>query len=80
MTAMRDIARAAVLESPRMSPAAVTCHACDAPIEGEAPARGLLLFVRGDAVEREEPPLCARCAHAIRMTALSRWEIEEDEG
>lgn len=58
----------------------VTCHACNAPIEGEPAGHGLLLFVRGDEVEREEPPLCARCALAISMTALYRWEIEEDEG
>lgn len=56
------------------------CHACSAPIPDEPAARGLLLWVRGDTVEREEPPLCARCAHAVRMTALSRWEIEEEEG
>jgi hypothetical protein len=29
---------------------------------------------------REEPPLCASCAHAIGMTALFRFEAEEDEG
>lgn len=57
-----------------------SCHACNAPIAGEAPGRGLLLWVRGDEVVREEPPLCARCAHAVRMAALSRWEIEEEEG
>ena len=26
----------------------VTCHACNAPIEGEPAGHGLLLFVRGD--------------------------------
>jgi hypothetical protein len=39
-----------------------------------------MVFVRGDRVEYEEPPLCERCAHAISMTALYRWEIEEEEG
>jgi hypothetical protein len=58
----------------------LTCHACNAPIEGEPAGRGLLLFVRGDEVLREEPPLCERCALAVSMTALYRWEIEEEEG
>jgi hypothetical protein len=58
----------------------LTCHACNAPIEGEPAGHGLLLFVRGDEVLREEPPLCERCALAVSMTALYRWEIEEEEG
>jgi hypothetical protein len=57
-----------------------SCHACNAPIQGEPAGRGLLLFARGDEVRYEEPPLCGRCAHAICMTALYRWEIEEEEG
>jgi hypothetical protein len=56
------------------------CDACGAQLEGEPAGRGLLLFVRGDHVVREEPPLCERCAHAIGMTALQRWEMEEDDG
>lgn len=63
------------LEDPELE-----CHACSAPIEGEPAGHGLLLFVRGDEVQYEEPPLCARCAHAISMTALARWELEEEEG
>lgn len=63
-----------------MTDAEPTCHACNAPIEGEPAGRGLMVFVRGDQVEYEEPPLCERCAHAISMTALYRWEIEEEEG
>jgi hypothetical protein len=58
----------------------LTCHACNTPIEGEPAGHGLMVFVRGDRVEYEEPPLCERCAHAISMTALYRWEIEEEEG
>jgi len=71
-----------VLESERhpMPDEELTCHACNAPIEGEPAGRGLLLFVRGDDVIREEPPLCERCALAVSMTALYRWEIEEEEG
>jgi hypothetical protein len=57
-----------------------TCHGCNATIEGEPAGHGLLIFVRGDTTVREEPPLCERCALAISMTALHRWEIEEEEG
>ena len=56
------------------------CHACSTPIEGEPAGHGLMMFLRGDEVLFEEPPLCARCSLAISMTALYRWEIEEEEG
>ncbi|MCL2778411.1 MAG: hypothetical protein FWD73_10435 [Polyangiaceae bacterium] len=42
--------------------------------------RGLLLWTRGDERRYFEPPLCPRCATAIGVTALHRWEIEEEEG
>jgi hypothetical protein len=42
--------------------------------------RGLLVWVRGDERRYEEPELCPRCASAIGITAVHRWEIEEDEG
>ena len=42
--------------------------------------RGLLLWTRGDERRYEEPELCPRCASTIGVTALHRWEIEEDEG
>jgi hypothetical protein len=58
----------------------VRCDACGADIEGEPAGRGLLVFPRGDEVLREEPPLCERCALAIGMTALDRWEMEEEDG
>jgi hypothetical protein len=61
-------------------PASLTCDACSAPIEGEPAGRGLLLFPRGDRVDREEPPLCERCSHAIEMTALLAFAEEEEEG
>lgn len=57
-----------------------TCHACDEPIEGEPAGHGLLVFPRGDDVLYEEPPLCKRCAHAVGMTALWRFMMEEEEG
>ena len=58
----------------------LTCHACDREIEGEPAGHGMLVFVRGDEVVREEPPLCERCALAISMTALDRIFFEEEEG
>ena len=42
--------------------------------------RGTYLWLRGDRVVLEDAPLCASCASAIGMTALARWEIEEEEG
>jgi len=59
---------------------ALICHACDAPIEGEAAGHGMMIWVRGDEVVREELPLCERCALAVSMTALDRIFIEEEEG
>ena len=56
-----------------------TCHACDRPIDGKPGGSGLLVFPRGDDVVYEEPPLCRPCAHAIGMTALFRFEEEEEE-
>ena len=41
---------------------------------------GLLVWARGDERRYQEPPLCAACAAAIGVTALQRWETEEDEG
>ena len=42
--------------------------------------KGLLVWTRGDERRYEEPELCPRCASAIGVTALHRWETEEDEG
>ncbi len=63
------------------------CDACGVPI-GEAdeaegygiPGRGIYLSARGEEAHLESVPLCASCASAIGMTALARWEIEEEEG
>jgi hypothetical protein len=63
------------------------CDICgEATPEGETtdgygiPGRGVYLSARGDEVRLESVPLCASCASAIGMTALARWEIEEEEG
>jgi hypothetical protein len=70
-------------------------HRCDVCAEtlsdGEAAAdsddsrydvtgRGLLVWSRGEERRYQEPPLCASCAAAIGVSALQRWEIEEEEG
>ena len=47
---------------------------------GPLNGRGLLVWARGDERRYEEPDLCPRCASAIGVTALQRWEIEEEEG
>lgn len=41
---------------------------------------GLLVWSRGEERRYQEPPLCAACAAAIGVSALQRWETEEDEG
>jgi hypothetical protein len=63
------------------------CDACGAPLpeadddDGyDVPGSGVYLWTRGDAVCFEKAPLCASCAAAIGVTALARWEIEEEEG
>jgi hypothetical protein len=63
------------------------CDACGEPTaetdgaEGYCiPGRGVYLWARGDETRLESVPLCASCASAIGMTALARWEIEEEEG
>jgi|HubBroStandDraft_6_1064221.scaffolds.fasta_scaffold287762_2 hypothetical protein len=63
------------------------CDACGGPIaeddEAEGygiPGRGVYLSARGEQAHLESVPLCASCASAIGMTALARWEIEEEEG
>lgn len=46
----------------------------------EVPGRGLLVWTRGEERRYQEPPLCPACAAAIGVSALQRWEIEEEEG
>jgi hypothetical protein len=64
------------------------CDACGVELADEADApegyrvagQGVYMWTRGDEVRFEPAPLCASCASAIGMTALARWEIEEEEG
>jgi hypothetical protein len=72
-------------------PTETRCDACDRPLgaasdesgddDGFGPrGEGVYLWARGDEVRFERAPLCGSCASAIGMTALARWEIEEEEG
>jgi hypothetical protein len=62
------------------------CDVCGEPLESAAdddespPGRGLYVWSRGGESVYEEVPLCAVCGAAIGMSALLRWEIEEEEG
>jgi hypothetical protein len=66
-------------------PEQARCDACDAVLgdseeETEGQGRGLYLWLRHGDIVFEEPPLCGACAAAITISALHRWEIEEEEG
>ncbi len=73
-------------EEPRcdVCEAIVPSGAGDADDEGDGDAieggHGLYLWLRSGEVTFEEPPLCAACAAAITMSALQRWDLEEEEG
>jgi hypothetical protein len=62
------------------------CDVCGAVVEeddgegADVPGRALYVWARGDELRREEPPLCSSCAAALGLSALGRWEIEEEEG
>jgi hypothetical protein len=62
------------------------CDACGEPLVEDAaegygiPGQGVYLWARGEETRLESVPLCSSCASAIGMTALARWEIEEEEG
>jgi hypothetical protein len=61
------------------------CDACGCDLDAEQEldqlgGRGVYMWTRGDEIRFEDAPLCPSCASAIGMTALARWEIEEEEG
>ncbi len=63
------------------------CDACGCPLGADEetdgyglPGTGIYLWTRGDEIRVERAPLCSGCASAIGVTALARWEIEEEEG
>lgn len=61
------------------APASATCDLCDLPLE-DGGVKGVLMWTRGDDDTRfEEPALCGACATAIGVSALARWQVEEEE-
>jgi len=54
--------------------------AADVDDGGEGRGRGMLVWSRGEERRYQEAPLCSECAVAIGVSALQRWEIEEEEG
>jgi hypothetical protein len=68
-------------------PEGTRCDVCSEAVDPNAgdegfavPGRGLYMWTRGSEVRFEEPHLCASCGAAIGMSALARWEAEEEEG
>ncbi len=67
------------------APEAPRCDVCGKPLPGadddrELSGSGLYVWARGDELVYEEPPLCPACSTAISVSAMARWEIEEEEG
>jgi hypothetical protein len=68
-------------EEPHCDACGLVLDAADADDEGELDGgHGLYVWARNGETFYEEPPLCAACATAITITALQRWEIEEEDG
>ncbi len=57
-----------------LAPRHYRCDACGERFEGPPAGHGLLIFVRGERVVREEPPLCPRCALAVEAAAYRWWD------
>jgi hypothetical protein len=55
------------------------CDVCDAVVEGEDGGSGLYVWTRGSEVRYEEPPLCKSCGPTLAITAMRRWEEEDEE-
>jgi hypothetical protein len=72
-------------EAHRCDVCASALEESDREVEGDdsrfdVRGRGLLVWSRGEERRYQEPPLCSSCAAAIGLSALQRWEIEEEEG
>ena len=73
----------AVLFQPPVTP---RCDVCGAPVteaaddEAPLPTAGTFVTARGDEIHEDEAPLCRACALALGVTALARWDAEEEEG
>ena len=67
-------------EAPRCDVCAGALTTDDDDDDESSSGRGLLVWSRGEERRYQEPPLCSGCAAAIGVSALQRWEIEEEEG
>jgi hypothetical protein len=56
------------------------CDLCDAsiPVHGDG-GSGLYIWTRSGEIRYEEPPLCVTCGPALALTAMRRWEEEDEE-
>jgi hypothetical protein len=66
---------------------ATRCDACNellVPVDDSdgygVEGRAVYLWQRAGETHLESAPLCPSCAAAVGVTALARWEIEEEEG
>jgi len=64
---------------------ATGCDICGEAIPPEddgpaVPGRASYASARGDTVTFDPAPLCATCAAAVAITAIQRWDVEEEEG
>lgn len=66
-------------ESEPSLPQTYECDLCEQRFEGPAAGSGLFLWSRGKELRIEEPPLCEECAARITVSALMKWELEEEE-
>jgi hypothetical protein len=55
-----------------------TCEVCGESLEGMPASSGLLMWARDDELRFEEPALCASCALAIGVTAMRRFDADEE--
>ena len=55
------------------------CHVCNAAVSGDDATSGLFVWVRGDEIRFEEPPLCGDCGIVLGISALAQWRREEDD-
>jgi hypothetical protein len=67
------------------APEEPACDVCGTKLgvedeDGDGRGSGLYVWARGGEVVFDEPPLCGACGTAISMSAMARWEIEEEEG
>lgn len=72
-------------ESPSCGVCGDTLDALDALDDGSdeghaVQGRGMLLWSRGEERRTEDVPLCPTCSAGIGITALSRFQLEEEEG